>query len=181
MPLEFGAFNFVPKKTCGTVTIVPTYRNKWPQWTKFWFYHCVCTNSEVQEVEANGWGRASLLISTLAEWEGNRLLTFSKSTEEEACSGDAFSLTSWFQISHDLIEEWVALDRKPLQTYTQFLYVVHHGDYRGPSLDIEWPDRFPNDKDFVEFIKREAIKGSPYLDKEEEAKLGLTKVHKLCI
>lgn len=39
LPLEFGAFNFVPKKTRNTITIVPTYRNKWPQWTKYWFYH----------------------------------------------------------------------------------------------------------------------------------------------
>ena len=30
LPLEFRAFSFVPKKTCGTITIVPTYQNKWP-------------------------------------------------------------------------------------------------------------------------------------------------------
>ena len=80
---------------------------------------------------------------------------FSKSTEEEAHSGDVFALTSRFQICRDLIEEWVPLERKPLQTYTRFRYVVQRVDYRGSSLDIERPDRFPNDKDFVEFIERE--------------------------
>ena len=63
----------------------------------------------MQEAEANGWERASPLISSLAEWKGNRLLNFSKMTEEEARCGDAFALTSWFQISQDLIKEWVAL------------------------------------------------------------------------
>jgi len=81
LPVEFGAFNFVPKKTRGTITIMPTYRNKWPQWTKYWFYHLVCPDP---------------LVSTLAEWKGNRLPTFSKTTEEEAHSGDAFALTSRF-------------------------------------------------------------------------------------
>lgn len=109
MPLEFGAFNFVPKKTRGTISIVPTYWNKWPQWTKNWFYHRVCPDGEVQETKANGWEQASLLVSTLTEWEGSRLPTFSKTTEEEARSGDAFALTSLFQISWDLVEEWVAL------------------------------------------------------------------------
>ena len=28
--LEFGAFNFIPKKTRGNITIEPTYQNKWP-------------------------------------------------------------------------------------------------------------------------------------------------------
>lgn len=65
--LEFGAFNFVPKKTRGTITVVPTYRNKWPQWTKYCFYHRVCTDGDVQEAEVNRWEHASPLVSTLAE------------------------------------------------------------------------------------------------------------------
>ena len=93
---DFGAFNFVPKKTRGTITIVPTYQNKWPRWTKYWFYHRVCPDGDVQEAKANGWERASLLISTLAEWKGNQLPTFSKTIEEEAHSGYAFMLTSRF-------------------------------------------------------------------------------------
>lgn len=41
-----------------------------------------------------------------------------------------------------------------------------------PNVDIEWPDPFPNDKDFVEFVKRKAVEiYGLYLDKEEEAKI----------
>jgi hypothetical protein len=105
LPLEFGAFNFVPKKTSGTICIM-------------------CPDGNVQEAEANGWERASPLVSTLAEWKGNRLPTFSKSIAEKARSGDAFALMSWFQISQDLVEEWVALGWRPLQTYTRFWDVV---------------------------------------------------------
>lgn len=127
LPLEFGAFNFVPKKTRGTITIVPMYRNKWPQWTKYWFYHRVYLDCDVQEAEANEWERASPLVSTLAKWEGNRLPTFSKSIEEEARSGDAFALTSRFQISRDVIEEWVALERgrcRPTPTFEMWCSAV---------------------------------------------------------
>jgi hypothetical protein len=113
-----------------------------------------------------------LLVSTLTEWEGSRLPTFSKTTEEEARSGDAFALTSLFQISWDLVEEWVALGRRPLQTYTRFWGIVQRGDYRDPTLDIARPEQFPNDKVFVEFIEGKAIGiFSPYSDKEEEAKI----------
>lgn len=64
------------------------------------------------------------------------------------------------------------MERKPLLTYTRFWDAICRGDYRGPTTDIERPDRFPNDKDFVEFVKREAIKiCGPYLEKEEEAKI----------
>ena len=30
MVAHYGSYNFVPKKTKGTVQIVPAYRNKWP-------------------------------------------------------------------------------------------------------------------------------------------------------
>jgi hypothetical protein len=32
---HYGSYNFIPKKTKGTVQIVPAYRNKWPRWTKY--------------------------------------------------------------------------------------------------------------------------------------------------
>ena len=76
----------------------------------------------------------------------------------------------------------MAFGRRPLQTYTHFLDVVQHDNYCGPTLDIEWPEHFPNDNVLGKFVKGKAIGiCGPYLDKEEEAKLGLTKVHKLCI
>lgn len=39
-------------------------------------------------------------------------------------------------------------------------------------LDIEWPERFANDKDFIEFVERKTVEiCGPYLEKEEEAKI----------
>jgi len=74
-----------------------------------------------------------------------------------------------------LIEEWVALGQRLLQTYTAipaFRDVVQRGNYHGPTLDIERPEHFPNDKDFVEFVEGKAVGiYVPYLDKEEEAKI----------
>lgn len=66
----------------------------------------------------------------------------------------------------------MALRQKPLQTYTCFQDVVQHGDYCGPTLDIEWPKHFPNDKVFIEFVEGKAVCICDlYLDKEEEAKI----------
>lgn len=47
---EFGAYVFVLKKfknEDGTVEdgLVPTFRNKWPQWAQYWFYHRVCSDT----------------------------------------------------------------------------------------------------------------------------------------
>lgn len=33
MVVHCGSYNFVPKKTKGTASIVPAYRNKWPSCT----------------------------------------------------------------------------------------------------------------------------------------------------
>jgi hypothetical protein len=38
MVAHYGSYNFVPKKTKGTVQIVLAYRNEWPRWTDYWFY-----------------------------------------------------------------------------------------------------------------------------------------------
>lgn len=46
--------------------------------------------------------------------------------------------------------------------------MLQRGDYHGPTLDIELPEHFPNDKDFIEFVEGKAVGICvPYLDKEE--------------
>jgi hypothetical protein len=35
MVAHYGSYNFLPKKTKGTVQIVPAYWNKWPRWTDY--------------------------------------------------------------------------------------------------------------------------------------------------
>lgn len=45
--------------------------------------------------------------------------------------------------------------------------MVQQGNYCGPTLDIERPERFPNDKNFVEFVESKAVgMYGTYLDKE---------------
>ena len=68
--VEFGSYNLVPKKTRGNISIVPTYRNKWPRWTNFRFYHRVCTDEMVTEALANDLPRASTLVSEMTPMAG---------------------------------------------------------------------------------------------------------------
>lgn len=76
---DFGAFIFVPKKLEDGEGLVPTYRNKWPQWAQHWFYHRVCTDctdGEVTDAVANGREKASPLVSTLAPLSAIRMPSF---------------------------------------------------------------------------------------------------------
>lgn len=107
---DFGAYIFVPKKLADGEGMVPTYRNKWPQWAQHWFYHHVYTDEEVTDAVANGRGKASPLVSTIALLSAIRMPLFSTSQPSEASSREAFVVTSRWQISRDLIEEWIALD-----------------------------------------------------------------------
>jgi hypothetical protein len=62
MVAHYGSYNFVPKKTKGTMQIVPTYQNKWPCWTDYWFYHRICSNKVIAEALTNDLPKAHLLI-----------------------------------------------------------------------------------------------------------------------
>ena len=61
MVAHYGSYNFVPKKTKGTVQIVPAYRNKWPRWTNYWFYHCVCSDEDMTEAFMNDFQKRTYL------------------------------------------------------------------------------------------------------------------------
>jgi len=120
----FGAYNFVPKKTQGTMSIVPTYPNKWPFWTNCWFYHRVSTYSDVESAQVNKRTQASHKVSQMIKLIGLRLPEFSMSKPEEIRTGDAFILTSRWQTSRDRIEAWIAIKRKPLCVYYCFKNIV---------------------------------------------------------
>lgn len=51
---EFSSYNFVLRKSRGTVSIAHTYKNKWSLWQDYWFYHRVCSDSDVATALANG-------------------------------------------------------------------------------------------------------------------------------
>ena len=136
-------------------------------------YHRVCTNSEIVDAEANGKEKASPLVLTLTPLSGIRMPSFLTSRPSEVRSGEAFVLTSQWHINRDLIEEWIALGRKPLCVHTKIGGIVNLNGYRGPTIECERPITFKNDKMFVDHVESQAEKiCGPYLDKEQEAKIA---------
>ena len=89
-----GSYNFVPKKTRGTVTIVPAYHNKWPWWTDYWFYHRVCSDSDVAEALANDLPKAHILVSEMTPMKGFHIAEILADGSSDTASADAFALTS---------------------------------------------------------------------------------------
>ena len=71
MIAHYGSYNFVPKKTRGTMTIVPAYRNKWPRWTKYWFYYRVCSDEDVADALANNLLKAHIVVCETTFMEGS--------------------------------------------------------------------------------------------------------------
>ena len=94
MVAHYGSYNFVPKKTKGTVQIVPAYRNKWPRWTDYWFYHRVCSDEDVAEAMINGLPKAHILVSEMTPMEGFRLAKVLADGPRDTDAAYAFALTS---------------------------------------------------------------------------------------
>ena len=118
MVAHYGSYNFVLKKTRGTMTIVPAYRNKWPRWTEYWFYYRVCSDEDVADALANNLLKAHILVSEMTFMEGYCQAEFRTGRGDNAAVADAFALTSCWQISRDLVEEWIACDSPPLSSET---------------------------------------------------------------
>lgn len=169
MVAEYGSYNFVPKKTRGTLSIVPAYWNKWPPWTSFWFYHRVCSNEMVVQAIANDWPQPSALVSVMTPMVGIHLAEFDVTGDVNISAADAFSLTSRWQTSRDLVKEWLALDKPPLSSHTRFDTFKERDDYFGPMLNVARPPMFLNDFDFVNYIdeRAEVVIGS-YSEKEHK-------------
>ena len=76
MVAHYGSYNFVPKKMRGTVTTMPSYRNKWPRWSSYWFYHRVCTGEDVTEALMNDLPKAHILVLEMTPMNGFPWLRF---------------------------------------------------------------------------------------------------------
>ncbi|CAD6205328.1 unnamed protein product [Miscanthus lutarioriparius] len=99
MIAHYGSYNFVSKKTRGTVSIVPAYRNKWPRWMNYWFYHRVCSDEDVVKAVANDLPKAHIMVSQMVPMEGLRLAEFQIGGKANVAATDAFGLTSHWQIN----------------------------------------------------------------------------------
>ena len=88
-------------------------------------------------------------------------------------SGEAFILTSQWQISRDLVEEWIALNRTPLCVYTKFKDIVDLNGYKGLAIECRRPKDFNTDESFIAHVESQAEKiCEAYIDKEQEAKFA---------
>ena len=94
MVAHYGSYNFVLKKAKGTVQIVPAYRNKWPRWTDYWFYHHVCSDEDVTEALMNDFPKVHILVSEMTPMEGFRLAEILADGPWDTKAVDAFALTS---------------------------------------------------------------------------------------
>jgi hypothetical protein len=135
------------------VQIVPAYRNKWPRWTDFWFYHHVCSDEDVTPMA------------------GFRLAKIMADSPRDTAATDAFALTSRWQISRDLVEESLACESPPLSQETWFSGFVRKDGYVFPNLGVSSSDVFSSDFSLVNLIEHKAdeIIG-PYGKREHKGK-----------
>jgi len=94
MVAHYGSYNFIPKKTKGTVQIVLAYQNKLPRWTDYWFYHSVCSDEDVPEAMINGLPKAHILVSKMTLMESFCLVEVLADGPRDTEAADAFALTS---------------------------------------------------------------------------------------
>lgn len=118
MVAHYGSYNFIPKKTKGTMQIVPAYQNKWSWWTDYWFYHHVCSDKDVTEALTNNLPKAHIHMSEMTPMNGFHLAKVMADGSCDTEATEAFALTSRFQISRDLVEERIACESPPLSTET---------------------------------------------------------------
>jgi len=70
MVAHYGSYNFILKKTKGTMQIVLAYQNKWLRWTNYCFYHHVCSDKDVTQALMNDLPKAHILMSEMTPMEG---------------------------------------------------------------------------------------------------------------
>ena len=80
----------------------------------------MCSNEDVDVALENGLPKAHALVSEMTPMEGFRLAEILGDTPRDSEANDAFALTSRWQISRDLVEEWIALESPPLRSETRF-------------------------------------------------------------
>jgi len=153
------------------MAVVLAYRNKWPRWTDYWFYHRVCFDEDVAEAMMNDLPKEHVLVSEMTPMKGYRLATIQADGPDDVAAADALALISRWQISQDLVEEWVACNSPPLSSETCFFEFEQRDRYVYPNLGVARSDAYSTDYSFVNQIehKAEQIIGF-YRDKEHKGK-----------
>jgi hypothetical protein len=96
MVSHYGSYNFVLKKTKGTMQIALAYRNKWPCWTDYWFYHRMCSDEDIAEALMNDLPKVHILISEMMPMKRFRLAKIMANGPQDTEAVNCFTLTSQF-------------------------------------------------------------------------------------
>jgi hypothetical protein len=105
----------------------------------------VCSDEDVAEALTNGLLKAHILVSEMTPMEGFRLAEIMADGPRDTEATNAFALTSRWQISRDLVEEWIACDSPPLSSETRFSDIERRYGYVFPRLAISPLDAFTTD------------------------------------
>lgn len=120
---------------------------------------------------ANDLPKAHILVSQMEPMAGFPLAKSQPGGPGDVTAADAFTLTSRWQISGDLVVEWVTCDSPALSSETRFFELERRDGYMLPNLGVVPSGAFLTDFDFVNHIehKGEQIVGF-YGDKEHKGK-----------
>ena len=108
------------------------------------------------EALINDLPKAHILVSEMTPMEGFRLAEIVDDGKLDTEATDAFDLTSRWQISRDLVEEWLACDSPPLSHETRFSDFEQRDGYVFLHLGVAPSDAFSTDFSFVNFIEHKA-------------------------
>jgi hypothetical protein len=115
----------------------------------------VCSDEGVAEALANGLPKAHILVFEMSPMSGFRLCEILADGPNGTASVDAFALTSYWQISRDLVE-WLACESPPLSSETRFSDFERKDGYVSLKLGIAPSDAFFTDFAFVNYIEHKA-------------------------
>ena len=116
----------------------------------------MCSDEDVVEALSNGLPKAHILVLKMMPMEGFHLAEILANGPPDTEATDAFALTSRWQISQDLVEEWIACDSPPLISETWFSDIERRDGYVFPRLAITPSEAFTTDFSFVNLIEHKA-------------------------
>jgi hypothetical protein len=113
----------------------------------------VCSDENVVQELTNGLPKAHILVSEMTPMEGFRLVEILADGPHDTEAADAFALTSRWQISRDLVEEWIACDSPPLSSETRFSDIERRDGYVFLRLAVAPSEAFTTNFSFVNLIE----------------------------
>jgi hypothetical protein len=96
----------------------------------------VCSDEDVTAALGNDLLKAHILVLEMTLMEGYGLAEVLADNPCDTEAAYAFALTSHWQISRDLVEEWIAYESPPLGSETRFSDIEQREGYVFLRLDV---------------------------------------------